>query len=53
MTESMTTAFNTALTGIQTDAVGMAEKAVPIALGLFAVGFGIRWAKNFFTSLAR
>ncbi len=52
MTETMTTAFTTAITGIQTDAVGMAEKALPVALGLFAVGFGIRWAMNFFRSLA-
>lgn len=52
MEEGLMTAFETAITTVKTDVSGMYSKALPIALGLMVIPFGIRLGINFFRSLA-
>lgn len=49
---SLTTAFSTALTQIQTDVLGYIAVAVPVALVIVGAIFGIKKAVSFFKALA-
>lgn len=44
--------LETALNSIKTDAGSMLAVAVPVALGIVALGFGIKYAVKYFKSLA-
>lgn len=52
MSEAMTTAFETALTGVKTDVVSMVTTALPIGLGIMGLFLAIRLGINFFRSIA-
>lgn len=52
MSETLITAFTTALNGISADFQSMVEVALPVGLGIFAVGFAIRAGMRFFKSVA-
>ena len=47
------TVLQTALTGVQSDIVSKLAIVLPIALGIFAIGFGIKWAMKYFRSLSK
>lgn len=49
---SLTTAFSTGLTQIQTDVLGYIAIAVPVALVIVGAFFGIKKAVSFFKALA-
>lgn len=50
--EGITTAFTTALTTIQTDAMGLIAAAAPIALGIAGVFISVKLGVRFFKSVA-
>lgn len=52
MDEALTTAFTTAVTGIQTDVMGLLKVAIVPALAIFGVGVALKFGKKFFSSLA-
>lgn len=52
MAESLTTAFTTAVTGIQTDVMELLGTAIGPALKIFGVGVALAFGKRFFKSLA-
>lgn len=52
MSETLTTAFQTALNGIKTDVSGLFETALPIALGIMAIPLALRMGIGFFKSIA-
>ena len=53
MSESLTSALETAATGVKTDFLGVAEKLAPVAIGIAAVGIAIRLGWKFFKSLSK
>lgn len=53
MSEAMTTALTTAFTAVQTDCVGVVEKALPIGLGIMGLFLAIRLGINFFRGIAK
>lgn len=52
MSEALTTAFTTAVTGIQTDVMDLLGVAIVPALAIFGVGVALAFGKRFFTTLA-
>lgn len=50
--EGLTTAFDTALKAVQTDALSMMSTALPVGLGIAGVGIAVRLGMRFFRSLA-
>jgi len=50
---ALETAFQTALTGIQTDIMGYIGIALPVSLAIVAAFFGIKKAIAFFKSTAK
>ena len=50
--DGLTTAFDTALGLIKTDAVSMMTTALPVGLGIAGVGIAVRIGMRFFRSLA-
>jgi len=52
-TDAMTTAFTTSITGIGTSVQSYAIIAVPVALGIVALFFGVKMGMKFFKSLAK
>lgn len=53
MSEAMTTAFDTAIKGIQTDATGLITTALPVALGIVGVFIAVNLGIRFFRSVAK
>ncbi len=53
MTETLTTAFSTALATIQSDVMDMIAIALPIGLAIFGVFIAIRLAMKFFRQVAK
>lgn len=53
MSETLTTAFSTALTGIQTDVTALFTTALPVALGIMAIPLSLRLGISFFKSIAK
>lgn len=51
MTDTMKTAFETAIQGIQTDFNSNVTTALPVALGIMGITLGIRLAVSFFKSV--
>lgn len=52
MGEDIITALTTAFTGVKTDFVSVLAVALPAAVGIFAIGFGIKKAVGFFSKIA-
>lgn len=52
MSETMTTAVNTAFTGVKTDVFDVMEKALPIALAILGVGLAITLGVKFFKKIS-
>lgn len=52
MGETITTSLGTAFNGVKTDFLGVLEVALPAAVGIFAIGFGIKKAVGFFSKIA-
>lgn len=52
MSETMTTAFSTALEAVKTDVTTMVTTALPIGLGIMGLFLAIRLGVNFFRSIA-
>lgn len=52
MGETITTALTTAFDGVKSDFLGVLAVALPAAVGIFAVGFGIKKAVGFFSKIA-
>lgn len=52
MSEAMVTAFETALTAVQTDVVTMVTTALPIGLAIMGLFLAIRLGINFFRGIA-
>lgn len=50
--EGLTTAFDTALKVVQTDALSMMSAALPVGLGIAGAGIAVRLGMRFFRSLA-
>lgn len=48
-----TQAFETALTTLKTDAMGMLGVVIPVALAIFGATFGIRKGLQWFRSLSK
>lgn len=52
ISEAMKTAYNTALSGVQSDVVDMVATALPYGLGIMGLFLGIRLGISFFRSIA-
>lgn len=52
LTAEMTQAFNTAITSIKEDVVGMIVIALPAGLAIMGINLAIRLGINFFRSIA-
>lgn len=52
VTEAMSTAFTTALQGVQTDVSSMVTIALPVGLGIMGLFLAIRLGIGFFRSIA-
>lgn len=50
--EGITTAFETAVKVIQTDAISMITSALPVGLGIMGIGMAVRIGIRFFRSVA-
>ena len=53
MSETVTTALQTAFNSVETDVLGIIEIAVPAALGIMAIILAIRIGIRFFRTVAK
>lgn len=49
----MESAFDTALTGIQSDVLGFASIALPVALGIVGLFMAVKYGIKFFKSVSK
>ena len=52
MTESLTSAFTTAVGTVKTDVLTMIQTALPAGLAIMGIGLAVRIGINFFRSIA-
>lgn len=49
----MVSAFDTAIKTVQSDAMGMAGKALPVGLAMMGLVIAVRYGKSFFKSVSK